>query len=277
VKSTDRRDIPYLFFVLPAIVYVGYFAFYPSFSGVYRSFLSPHGGFTLNNYNEMLYYNLGAAILNTLIVSFGALIIQLFLGLVVASILVWEFRGKKLFSTVTIIPMGIATVVAAIAYSFIFEPRGGYANTLLHALGLGGINWYSSTPLSLLVVMVADSWKNTPIFTLILLAGLSSIPRDLYHAAALDGAGVFNRFVHVTLPNMRKFIAIALIIRGVQEFNIFALPLILIGEHPPLLTTFVYDLYSTSPTVYISLAAATILLALMTVFIALNIAMGGRR
>jgi len=277
VKSTDRRDIPYLFFVLPAIVYVGYFAFYPSFSGVYRSFLSPHGGFTLNNYNELLYYNLGAAILNTLIVSFGALIIQLFLGLVVASILVWEFRGKKLFSTVTIIPMGIATVVAAIAYSFIFEPRGGYANTLLHALGLGGINWYSSTPLSLLVVMVADSWKNTPIFTLILLAGLSSIPRDLYHAAALDGAVVFNRFVHVTLPNMRKFIAIALIIRGVQEFNIFALPLILIGEHPPLLTTFVYDLYSTSPTVYISLAAATILLALMTVFIALNIAMGGRR
>jgi trehalose transport system permease protein len=277
VKSTDRRDIPYLFFVLPAIVYVGSFAFYPSFSGVYRSFLSPHGGFTLNNYNELLYYNLGAAILNTLIVSFGALIIQLFLGLVVASILVWEFRGKKLFSTVTIIPMGIATVVAAIAYSFIFEPRGGYANTLLHALGLGGINWYSSTPLSLLVVMVADSWKNTPIFTLILLAGLSSIPRDLYHAAALDGAGVFNRFVHVTLPNMRKFIAIALIIRGVQEFNIFALPLILIGEHPPLLTTFVYDLYSTSPTVYISLAAATILLALMTVFIALNIAMGGRR
>ncbi len=277
MKPTDRRDIPYLFFVLPAIIYVGYFAFYPSFSGVYRSFLSPHGGFTLNNYDELLYYNLGAAILNTVIVSFGALIIQLFLGLVVASILVWEFRGKKLFSTVTIIPMGIATVVAAIAYSFIFEPRGGYANTLMHALGLGGINWYSNTPLSLLVVMIADSWKNTPIFTLILLAGLSSIPRDLYHAAALDGAGVLSRFVHVTLPNMRKFIAIALIIRGVQEFNIFALPLILIGEHPPLLTTFVYDLYSTSPTVYISLAAATILLALMTVFIALNIAMGGRR
>lgn len=277
MKPTDRRDIPYLFFVLPAIIYVGYFAFYPSFSGVYRSFLSPHGGFTLNNYSELLYYNLGAAILNTVIVSFGALIIQLLLGLVVASILVWEFRGKRVFSTITIIPMGIATVVAAIAYTFIFEPRGGYANTFIHTLGFSGINWYSSTPLSLLVVMVADSWKNTPIFTLILLAGLSAIPRDLYHAAALDGAGVFKRFVHVTLPNMRKFIAIALIIRGVQEFNIFALPLILIGEHPPLLTTFVYDLYSTSPTVYISLAAATILLALMTIFIALNIAVGGRR
>jgi ABC-type sugar transport system permease subunit len=277
VSLTDRRDLPYLLFVLPAVVYVGYFAFYPAFSGVYRSFLSPHGGFTLNNYSELLYYNLGGAILDTVLVSFGALLIQLFLGLVVASILAREFRGKRGFSTITIIPMGIATVVAAIAYSFIFEARGGYANTFLHLAGMHGIDWYSSTALSLLVVMVADSWKNTPIFTIILLAGLSSIPRDLYYAAAIDGAGALNRFVHITLPNLRKFIAIALIIRGVQEFNIFALPLILIGEHPPLLTTFVYDLYSTSPTIYISLAAATILLALMGVFIALNIKVGGSR
>ncbi|MEM3795249.1 MAG: sugar ABC transporter permease, partial [Thermoprotei archaeon] len=137
----DRRDLPYLFFTLPAVVYVGFFAFYPSFSGVYRSFLSPHGGFTLNNYQELLYYNIGGAILNTIIVSFGALLIQLALGLIVASILVNEFRGKRAFSTVTIIPMGVATVVGAIAFSFVFEPRGGYANTFLHTLGLSGIDW----------------------------------------------------------------------------------------------------------------------------------------
>lgn len=271
-----NQNLRYLFFTLPAIIYVGVFAFYPSFDAIYLSFLNNAGQFTLNNYKELFYFNIYGTILNTIIVTVGALFIQLFLGLGIASLLTREFKGKKAFSTLTIIPMGVATIVAAITFSFIFQTTGGYFNSFLHLLHLPTINWYANTYISLLVVMISDSWKNTPIVTLILLSGMMSIPKDLYYAASLDGAGPIRRFIHVTLPNLKKFIAIALIIRGVSEFNIFALPLVLIGYHPALLTTLAYDLYSTT-TIYLSSAAAVILLAFISVLIILNIKLGGKR
>ncbi len=271
-----NQNLKYLLLTLPAIIYVGVFAFYPSFNAIYLSFLNNSGQFTLANYKELFYFNIYGTILNTIIVTVGALLIQLFLGLAIASILTWEFRGKRVFSTLTIIPMGVATIVAAITFSFIFQTTGGYANSFLHLLHLPTINWYANKYISLFVVMISDSWKNTPIVALILLSGMLSIPKDLYYAAALDGAGPIRRFFYITLPNLKKFIAIALIIRGVSEFNIFALPLVLIGYHPALLTTLAYELYSTT-TVYLSSAAAVILLAFISVFIILNIKLGAKK
>lgn len=271
-----NTTLKYFLFTLPAIFYIGFFAFYPSFYAVYLSFINSQGQFTLNNYKELFYFSIYNTIENTVILTIGALMIQLLLGLATASVLAREFRGKKVFSTLSIIPLGIATIVSAIAFSFIFKTSGGYANAILHIFGLQGINWYASTPMSLLVVMIADSWKNTPLITLILLSGILSIPRDIYYAAALDGAGPFRRFIYITLPNLKKFIAIALIIRGVQEFNIFALPLVLIGYHPSLLTTLAYELYSTT-TIYLSSAAAVILLAFISILIVINIRLGGSR
>ncbi|BBG23028.1 Trehalose/maltose transport system permease protein MalF [Sulfuracidifex tepidarius] len=252
------------------------FAFYPSARAVYLSFFTSQGKFTLDNYKELFYFNLYGTIENTVILTVGALMIQLLLALGISSILVREFKGKRLVSTISIIPMGVATVVAAITFAFIFQTSGGYANTFLHYLGLSGINWYFNSYISLFIVMIADSWKNTPIMTLIILAGMYSIPRDLYYAAALDGAGPLRRFVHITLPNLKKFIAIALIIRGVSEFNIFALPLILIGYSPSILTTLAYSLYSTT-TENLASAAAVIILIFVSVLIALNIKLGGKR
>ncbi|AWR96217.1 ABC transporter permease subunit [Acidianus sulfidivorans JP7] len=271
-----KDSLKYFIFTLPAIFYVGFFAFYPSFDAIYLSFLNSQGQFTLNNYKELFYFNIYGTIENTIIVTVGALLIQLFLALGISSILAREFKGKKVFSTISIIPLGVATVVSAIAFSFIFQTVGGYANSFLHLFGLKGVDWYSNTIISLIVVMISDSWKNTPLVTLIILSGMLSIPKDLYYAASLDGAGPIRRFFHITLPNLRKFIAIALIIRGVSEFNIFALPLVLIGYHPPLLTTLAYELYSTT-TIYLSSAAAVILLAFISVLIIINIKLGGRR
>ncbi|MEM3317831.1 MAG: sugar ABC transporter permease [Metallosphaera sp.] len=262
--------------ILPAVAYITVFSFFPAIDAVYLSFLDPHGGFSLKNYQELGYFNVGGAILDTILVTVGALAIQLALGFLVASVISREFFGKRAFSIITIIPMGIATVVAAVTFSFIFQTSGGYANSVLHSLFNVNVNWYQSPVSSLLVVMLADSWKNTPIISLILLAGLSSIPKELYYSAAIDGAGPIRRFIHITLPNLRSFIGVALIIRGVQEFNIFALPLILIGDHPPLLTTLVYNLYTTTfPEVGLALAAATILLGFILVFMGAVIKLTG--
>jgi trehalose transport system permease protein len=267
-----------LLFILPALIYVAYFSFYPAISAVYLSFQTPHQSFVLTNYEALFYYGLTRATINTIILTAGALLIQFGLGFAVASILARELRGKRMLSTVFILPMGVATVVAAVSFSFIFRSVGGFANGALHFLGLPDINWYANNYMSLLTIIIADSWKNTPIVALILLAGMTAIPPEIYGSAAIDGAGPVRRFVYITLPNMRNFIAIALIIRGVSEFNIFALPLTLVGtSQMPLLTTLTYQFYSTSPTIYYSLAAATVLLAFVSVFIFAVVKLGGAR
>ncbi len=274
----SKVKLTHFLLVLPALAYVIGFAFFPTIEAVYLSFQDPHGGFSLYNYEELSYFNLPGAIIDTIVVTIGALAIQLALGFLVASVLAREFFGKRALSTITIIPMGIATVVAAVTFSFVFQTSGGYANTILHSLFGLNVNWYQSSISSLLVVMIADSWKNTPIVALILLAGMSSIPKELYYASAIDGAGPIKRFFYITLPNLRSFIGISLILRGVQEFNIFALPLILIGEHPPLLTTLIYDLYTTTfPEVGLALASATILLGFILVFSGIVIKLSGGR
>ncbi|BCU67719.1 sugar ABC transporter permease [Sulfolobales archaeon HS-7] len=265
------------FFVLPAILYVIVLVFLPTVEVVYLSFTNPHGKFTLSNYEALPYFGLTHSIIDTAIVVTGALVLQLIIGLGVASLLTRAFYGKKALYVLSIIPLGIATVVAAVDFHYIFSPVGGFANSILKGIGVTPINWYSNQYLEMLTVIIADSWRNSPIFTLLMIAGYSSIPRDLYNAAAIDGAGIVRRFFNVTLPNIKRYIVIALIIRGVSEFNIFALPLIMIGYNPPLLTTLTYEFYSTTVTLYYSYAAATVLLAFIIGFIIIVLKIGGGR
>jgi ABC-type sugar transport system permease subunit len=273
-----REYLNFFAFVLPAIIYVSVFSFYPAAEVVWASFHSPvNNSFTLSNFQALMYFGLPDAILYTVIVTVSALVLQLLLGMAIASLIVSKIRGARLLYVLALIPYGIATVVNAVDFSFIFQPTGGFANGVLKFLGLPTVNWYSGIPLELLIVVIADSWRNFPIFMLLMIAGYSSIPRELYEAAAVDGAGVVRRFFEVTLPNLKKYIVIALIIRGISEFNIFALPLILIGYSPPLLTTLTYEFYSTTVTKYYSYAAATVLLAFIIAFIVVVLKLGGGR
>ena len=256
-------------FVVPAVVYVAVFSVVPTIQAVYGSFESRLGALTLANYQGLIFFGLQGAVVNTLVISFGALALQFVLAFIFASIMKTQFRGNRVFTVLTIIPWGVATVVAAFAFANIFNPfspLGGYSNSLLSFLGIPAVNWYSSYPLKVLVLVISDSWKNTPIVALILLAGMTGISPELYQAASVDGAGRVNRFLRITLPNLRNFIIIALVIRGISEFNIFALPLILVGTNPALLTTMTYNLYSTSSGLGESYASSTILLTFILIF-----------
>ena len=274
----DKERLTYFSFVVPAIVYVVVFSFLPAADVVWQSFHNPTTGqFTLSNFQALTFFGLTNAIIDTVIVTVGALGLQLVLGMAVAALIVSRVRGARLLYVFALIPYGVATVVNAVTFSFIFQPTGGFANGILKALGLPTVNWYSSTPMELLLVIIADSWRNFPVFMLLMIAGYASIPKELYEAAMVDGAGIVRRFFTITLPNLRKYIAIALIIRGISEFNIFALPLILIGYNPPLLTTLTYEFYSTTVTKYYSYAAATVLLAFVLAFIVIVLKLGGGR
>ncbi|MCL4344841.1 MAG: ABC transporter permease subunit [Candidatus Thermoplasmatota archaeon] len=276
IGAQFKKEIIYFLFAVPALVYVIGLSIVPAITVVYDSFIGKNG-FTLQNYAVLPHYSLYSAIENTLIVSLGALLIQITIALAIAMILVKPIKGKKVFSSIIIIPLGISTIVSAYVFSIIFQAVGGYANSALVGLGLHPVNWFSSGISSLGVVMFSDFWKNTPLVALILFGGLSSISPSLYEAAAVDGAGAIRRFIHITLPNLAPIISIALLVRGVSEFNIFALPLVIIGYHPTILNTLIYENYLSITTRNISYAAATVLLAIIMIYSIIVVKLGGAK
>lgn len=266
------------FLILPAIAFVLLFSFLPSALVVINSFRSYSGAFTLNNYKLLPPFGLYKAIEDTLLISVGAVLFQLLLALIASSLLLKISRGRSAIMTLMLIPMSIATVVSAVLFTFVFEYPGGIANELFRLISITPQQWLSPTSwLVYFSIIFADSWKTTPIMILILYSGMLRIPQELYYAASVDGAGPIRRFFSVTLPNIRSFIAISLLIRGISEFNIFALPLVLIGYNPPFLTTLTYELYSSGISVYLSYATATILLAIVSIFIFIVLKIGGFR
>lgn len=249
--------------IAPAVVYVLYLAFYPAIESVRGGFETPIHPFSLYNYHFVLSTFGTRPILNTFIVTGAALLLQFTVAFIVASLLSKPFKGRSAFTAIFLIPFGVATIVAAVIFHDMFSAYGGYVNSFINLFGFHAIDWEATFPKALLVLILADSWKNTPIVMLILLAGMSTIPSDLYSQAMVDGAGPFQRFFRITLPNMAGFIAIALMIRGISEFNIFAMALLIFPYQ--LLTTMTYSLFDiVNPDP--SYAAATILLGFVLIF-----------
>jgi trehalose transport system permease protein len=151
--------------------------------------------------------------------------------------------------------------------------RSGYLNSLLAGLAdlvnrIPGVDW-SFAPLSwtvaggwrtLLTIAVADMWKTLPIVMLIFLAGLQSIPEDLYEAAAVDGASKWQRFRHITLPMLVPFITMAIILRAIDAFRIYELALVLAGRVEPVLGTYIGSRYLPPTSDPFTAASASIVL-----------------
>lgn len=263
--------------MFPALVYVGAFAFYPAVDNVRLSFTTPILPFTTYNYTALVQQGLYRWIENTLIVTAGALALQLAIGLGLGLVLTQEFRGRTAFMSLAILPVGVATVIAAYVFAQVFPIQGGYANSLLALVGLGPVNWLHPTSMAMLSVILADSWKNFALVMIILIAGLAAIPKALYQAAAIDGAGPVRRFFYITLPNLRGYLTIALLIRGAQEFNIFQMAYVMFKSNPTLLTVSIYTNWSDTSTFYQATAAASVLLGIISIFIVAVILLGGTR
>ena len=275
--SRHRDTIVPFLFVVPALVYVGVFAFYPAYDAVALSFQTPILPFTTYNYQAIVDQGVYTWIQSTLIVTAGALAIQIGLGLGLASLLTQEFRGKTAFTALAILPIGVATVVGAFAFSQIFPSQGGYANSALALFGIAPVDWLRPNSMALLSIIIADSWKNFALVMIILMAGYAAIPRSLYLAAAIDGAGPIRRFLYITLPNLRGYLVIALLIRGAQEFNIFQVAYVMVGSNPELLTVAVYANWQDISTFYQATAAASVLLGIIAIFIVAVILAGGTK
>lgn len=255
--------------VTPLALYLLGFTLVPVLRTIAIGFTDRYtGSFTLDNYRELFAHSqFAAAFTNTLFITLLSLSLELLVGLVLAVILSRPFRGRGLFRSLLLVPMGVPTLVAGVSLLYIFD-TSGYLNAGLLKLGLVAqpIDWAAGGLRTLLMVTFGDMWKVTPLVTLILMAGLESISGDIYEAAAVDGATGWQRFRRVTLPLLRPAITMALIVRAIDAFRIFELPLVLAGRHTPVLSTYAYTEYGYG-NYAASGAAATVLLVVIAVFI----------
>lgn len=157
------------------------------------------------------------ALANTLTVTVLSVGVELVLGLALALLMHRALFGRGIVRASILVPYAIITVVAALAWRFAFDPATGFINALL---GLERM-WLTERPSALFVIIFVEIWKTTPFMALLLLAGLTLVPRDLVNAARLDGAGPLQRLWRVTLPLMKPAIMVALLFRTLDAFRVF--------------------------------------------------------
>jgi ABC-type sugar transport system permease subunit len=230
---------------------------------------SPYAGWSLSNYRKLFTdRSFLHAIFNTMAITLLGLSLQAVLAMAIALVLTRPLHGKGVFRTIVLTPLGIPTIVAATIMTYIFD-SAGYLNAILYRLGLLGevpIDWAQGGWLSIGMVVFADTWKVLPLMVLLFIAGLEAIPRSVHEASQLDGSPPLYKLFTVTLPLMKPYITIALILRAIDAFRIFELPLILAGTATTLISTFTYHEYARQ-NYNLSAASGTVLTGLILLFV----------
>ena len=167
--------------------------------------------------------NFGDAFGRTLYFAIVSVAIELLLGVLVALLLDREFVGRTIVRALLVLPWALPTIVNAILWRLIYNPEFGSLNALLSQLGLidSYRSWLGHPDSAMNMVILADVWKNYPLVALIVLAALQTIPRELYQAAAIDGAGPWMRFWKITFPHILGPLTVALILRMIEAFKVF--------------------------------------------------------
>ncbi len=249
------------------------------------------GGFpSLARYRALLASDLfRAALRNTMLVALLSLTLEISLGLLLALTLHRRFPLRGLVRTLVLMPLGVPTVVSAAVMLLVFS-RSGYLNSTLFAvvdaLGALGVEWRfepvgwtvaGGWP-TLLTIAVADTWKVVPVVTLILLAGLQTIPVEVEEAAQADGATGWRRLLHVVLPLLLPYVTAAVILRAIDAFRIFEVALVLAGRVEPVLGTFIWSRYAPPASdPFTAAAAAVVLFVLILAFVLLYLRLVARR
>jgi multiple sugar transport system permease protein len=168
----------------------------------------------------------------TLRFSAASVSVEMLMGLAVALLLDQPLRGRALLRTISLLPWALPTTVMALGWRWIFNDPYGPINRLLSGLGLAAIPFLSAPSITWIATVGADAWKTTPFVALLLLAGLQTIPADLYEAAALEGATPWQTLRRITLPLLTPYLLIALLFRLAQALGVFDLIQVLTGGGP---------------------------------------------
>jgi trehalose transport system permease protein len=268
-----------LVLVLPLFCYILFFMLVPVAQSIYLSFVRQGTrDLTFANYDDIVHRSqFKDAFVNTLGITLIGVSLEMVIGIIIALMLSRGFRGRGVFRSTVLLPLGVPTLVAGAAMLY-FVGFNGYLNEILLDLHIIDVPkyWQESGIRGMFAIALADLWKTTPLVVLILLAGLEAIPGEVYEAAEIDGAGGWHKFLDQTLPLLMPSITMALILRAIDAFRIFDIALVLAGQAIPVMSSFVYFDYRAGSTNTAS-AAAVILLGMILVFVMAYLLLVARR
>jgi ABC-type sugar transport system permease subunit len=215
--------------VLPAILIRAIFTLAPLaqtfwMSMTDKSIMRPGKFIGLDNYVAMLSdQTLWSTFAFTAIYTALSVIIQTALGLAFALLLTQNLRGKWITNFALLLPWLIAPLLAAVIFKILYYEQGGIINELLTRLGLitQPIRWLSDGFTAKISVILLTVWKNVSWVTLIYIAGITALPKDLYEAARVDGANAFHRFTTLTVPLLMPTTYLILMLRAMGEVQTF--------------------------------------------------------
>ncbi|HYY73244.1 MAG TPA: sugar ABC transporter permease [Solirubrobacterales bacterium] len=222
---------PSLFLISLVIVFPLGYAFYLSLQNFDLSVGPDYQFVGAQNYAEAVMRDgrFWGSVWNTAIIIGPALVLELLLGLGIALLLNRPIRARPILTALLAIPPMISPVMAAMAWRMMFGVKYGAINNLGRELGLIDVyfDWFATQFRSILAVVLVDVWHNTPFMMLVLLAGLQSIPQELYDAAKADGASAWKSFWWITLPLLKFTMAVAVMIRMIDLTKLFGLIFVL--------------------------------------------------
>lgn len=226
-KAKDRTGT---LFLIPAVIWILLFTIFPLLYALYTTVWS----FRFGQRNQMVgLTNFGrlftdANFHNGLMVTFVfvavTVTVEMALGFGLALLLNQEIRGKSILRAIMILPLFATPVAMGFLGITLFYEENGPINELIRFFGGEGIPWLSSATWAPIAVMILDIWQWTPFVFLVSLAGLQSLPQDIYEAADVDGAGGWQMFRRITLPLMTPTLWLILLLRLVEAFKVFDIP-----------------------------------------------------
>lgn len=257
-RRRSRQSLVALGFLTPTLAYVIVFFGYPLVNNITMGFQNytvgsfytgdaPFVGF--RNYVDVFHDPVfGKAVVNTVLFTVGSIVCQFGIGLALAVFFNGRFLGSGLLRSLLLLPWLLPLVVSGAVWRWMLDADHGVINTVLRALHLasGPVPWLTSPHWALAAVILTNIWIGIPFNLVILHGGLRAIPATLFEAAALDGAGPWQRFTNVTWPLLRPVTAVVLMLGLVYTIKVFDVIMVVTRGGPAnasqTLTTWSYNL-----------------------------------
>ncbi|HYB40605.1 MAG TPA: sugar ABC transporter permease [Candidatus Methylomirabilis sp.] len=232
VRRARRRETgTALLFLLPLFALVMALIVYPVYRAVWLSFTDKLVGYPERFVGFRNYVYLAGddtfhqVIRNSLVFTVGSVGLKVLTGIAMALVLNRAIRGRSFYRGLFLLPWITSTVIIALTWRWMFDafPGRGFFNSVLLDLGLldRPVAFMATPAGAMAAVVVANWWRGFPFFGVSFLAGMQSIPRELYEAAAVDGAGAGRRFWHITLPGLKHVVIVTTLLSFILTINDF--------------------------------------------------------
>jgi len=235
----QERTLGYLL-ILPTFLLIGFLLLYPAIWAIYLSFTDKVVGNVekfvgLDNYIFILNWpDFARTIFNTVGLAVFGVSLKAIIGMTMALALNENFVGRNIVRGVLFLPWIVPSFVAGFIWRWLFDDLSGLFNWALLSLGLVSlpVNFLGDPLLAIIAVLVVVAWKGFPFFGISYLAGLQAISGELYEAASIDGASLWQRFAYITMPGLRHVIIVTCMLSVIWTANTFDLVYIMTGGGP---------------------------------------------